>query len=694
MAENITPEMDHAKPQRQAVLSDGKGPGRESDLTASDGQEFYSPSLLGEPALTGRSNTLVRVGAISRAQQTYGNRAVQRSIRSTGSGRRLMSVQRGWFDDATGWVGDKASGAANWASKEASDVAAHPLDSLAAAGAYVPIPGNPLQMAKAGHDINQLFGAGHNEQGDATPSLFEKGVNWMRDGSEKGANDLVAQTADIPVLGTLARANASVSKFTGDVTSGALKAVGGMVGGIGGMLEHPLDTAMGLEKVGENVGLPSYLNPLRMAHGVYDVASGNRGVGDAAEHWLDPIEQQKQSQEFFGNMFMGQEGKDGKRHGGMVEGYRNDWNEGRYGSMIGRAGVDIGSFFIGGGEANAASKVGEAGTALRAVGEAGTLARGAGELGTAVRGAGEVSTGLRGAGEVSTGVRAAGDVGDMASGVRSAGEVSGEGGNVLRSGGGGAGGAISDGAHAPGPAPTAYEPHPFEFDPSSSSGLKPVDPAPAQFPIPEKPMSGPSSGLELVGDDAQIDRGLADRGYKPQPGERNMSREEWLKQNQMDRAEASSANRAAPEITEVNTTDQKLNDMRQLVENGDLKRISSDPELFNAYEDYMGNRTGNATGRQGFNNLRGGLNRRVNLGGDVHHFDYPIGDFEAEAMDAKNLYTTSGDPAHVAAHRAMGVPGSMYERMAWGSGLNGVKDMLDFGKNIPLEDVFGLLGDH
>ena len=45
---------------------------------------------------------------------------------------------------------------------------------------------------------------------------------------------------------------------------------------------------------------------------------------------------------------------------------------------------------------------------------------------------------------------------------------------------------------------TVYEPHPFEFSETTPSGLEPVTPAPAEFPIPNMPGEGhPPSGLEL-----------------------------------------------------------------------------------------------------------------------------------------------------------------------------------------------------
>src|SRR5207302_3900848 len=104
----------------------------------------------------------------------------------------------------------------------------------------------------------------------------------------------------------------------------------------------------------ETMGPPGFLNPLRMAHGAYDVVSGNRSLGDAANHWLNPIESMKQSADFGQSMLMGQADAQGNRHGGLIEGYRESWNQGKYGEIVGRLGADVGSFFIGAGEAGAA----------------------------------------------------------------------------------------------------------------------------------------------------------------------------------------------------------------------------------------------------------------------------------------------------------------------------------------------------
>ncbi|HKP52236.1 MAG TPA: hypothetical protein VJ183_06245 [Chloroflexia bacterium] len=410
---------------------------------------IYSPSLVADPALNGSANGPVRAAAMHEMQKIHGNRAVQRSLLSPGGQQSYVSVQRSWLDDAGDWVSSNASSAADWAADTASDasewvgnkateVMEHPLDSLAGAAAYMPIPGNPFMLQKAGHHLNQLFGAGHDAEGRPTPSLFDQGVNWVEEGVSGLAHSAADAVSDVPILGSVASAGASAVDFGTQVSGGAWKALGGMVGGIAGMAEHPLDAAMGIEKMAENFGLPGYMNPFRVGHGIYDVATGQRGLADAANHWLNPIESMKQSQEFGMTMLMGQQGKDGERHGGLVEGYREAWNQGKYGEIVGRAGVDIGSLFLGVGEAGAAGKLGEAGTALRTageLGEAGTVVRGLGEVGeagAAVRGLGEL-------GESGGALRAGGELGEGSGALRAGGEL-GEGGGALHGGGGAAGG--------------------------------------------------------------------------------------------------------------------------------------------------------------------------------------------------------------------------------------------------------------
>jgi hypothetical protein len=280
-----------------------------------------------------------------------------------------------------------ASDAGEWVSNKATEVMEHPLDSLASAAnaaASVPIPGNPFMLQKAGHDLNKLFGAGQDAEGKPTPSLFDQGVNWVEEGVSGLAHSAADAVSDVPILGSVASAGASMVDFNAQFSGGTLRALGGMVGGIASMAEHPLDTAMGMEKMAENFGLPGYMNPLRVGHGIYDVATGQRGLADAANHWLNPIESMKQSQEFGTTMLMGQQDIDGERHGGLIEGYREAWEKGRYAEIAGRVVADVGSLFLGVGEVGAAGKVGEASTALRAaseLGEAGATARGLSKVG-------------------------------------------------------------------------------------------------------------------------------------------------------------------------------------------------------------------------------------------------------------------------------------------------------------------------
>jgi hypothetical protein len=51
----------------------------------------YSPSLLGTPTLNGRGNAPIRIAMMQRAQQTYGNRALQRFLQRTAA---ASAVQR------------------------------------------------------------------------------------------------------------------------------------------------------------------------------------------------------------------------------------------------------------------------------------------------------------------------------------------------------------------------------------------------------------------------------------------------------------------------------------------------------------------------------------------------------------------------------------------------------------------------
>ena len=252
-----------------------------------------------------------------------------------------------------------------------------PVSTAASVLDYTSYIGNPTKQAAAA--VNALFGAeqtvGADGKASKGPSLFDRGVDWMIGGIGQEAQSLAGQVADVPVLGSMAQGAASAVDFQTQFTSGALKATGNMVGSLSQMVKNPEDAAKAAWKMGENFGLPGFMNPLRQVRAAYDVATGEREVGDALNNWLNPIESIRQSSELGETMATS-----------LAAPYQEAWDKERYGEMVGRGVVDIGSLLLGVGETSAAGKAAR-------VGEAGEVARGA-DVAEASRAA-EVGTGAK-----------------------------------------------------------------------------------------------------------------------------------------------------------------------------------------------------------------------------------------------------------------------------------------------------------
>src|SRR5947209_2321934 len=81
MAEESTRQ--HNEPERPKVAPQHAGPvaGQEAGLAEAAEARSYPSSLLGDPRLGGRGNGSVRTAILRQAQQTYGNRQLQRALR-------------------------------------------------------------------------------------------------------------------------------------------------------------------------------------------------------------------------------------------------------------------------------------------------------------------------------------------------------------------------------------------------------------------------------------------------------------------------------------------------------------------------------------------------------------------------------------------------------------------------------------
>src|SRR6185436_4488655 len=107
-------------------------------------------------------------------------------------------------------------------------------------------------------------------------------------------------------------------------------------------------------------------------------AQGERSWGSVADRSVNPMNMERQQED--GRYWQGV-GRQVSRP------YREAVDQGRYGEAVGRGAVEVGSIFMGGGEANAVREAGAAGE----VADAGLIASEAGRTGEVAADAGRVA---------------------------------------------------------------------------------------------------------------------------------------------------------------------------------------------------------------------------------------------------------------------------------------------------------------
>ncbi len=281
----------------------------------------------------------------------------------------------GWVEDAADWVGDKAQSAGSavadaagsaWDTTKdiASSVGATVADGASAAWGGVKDAGSAIY---SGMKQN----AGYVRDG---VKWAENGIDWLEDKASGGAHWLADKADGIPVLEQLAQGGAWAVDQQAQLTGGVLKGATTLLGGVGQMVADPVDTVIGLEAMAEHVRpIPGMPNPLQVMHGLYNAATTDATLSGEMNRTLNPMETMKGDMQF-GKALVG----------GLLEPYKESWDKGKYAEVGGRAIFDIGSLFIGAGEANAGIKGAEgaalAGDAARVAELGGDAARTA-ELG-------------------------------------------------------------------------------------------------------------------------------------------------------------------------------------------------------------------------------------------------------------------------------------------------------------------------
>ena len=230
------------------------------------------------------------------------------------------------FDDPTKWAGDLANQAVD-----------DPMGAVKKAWQHTP-------LGYAATETNQFF-TGKTEIGPdgkprRGPSTFDRGVDAVTGFVAEGARSVADEVEGVPVIGEMADAGASAAEFGTRVHAGIWKGAGVLMGGVSGMAADPTSAPKRAWQLGENMPLPPSVNPFRLAHAGYDVISGEKSLGEAYDQHLDPVNAAKQK--FAHNT-------------GIVEGYLDPYKQayerGDYGEMVGRAGFDLAMLALGGGSA-------------------------------------------------------------------------------------------------------------------------------------------------------------------------------------------------------------------------------------------------------------------------------------------------------------------------------------------------------
>jgi hypothetical protein len=250
-----------------------------------------------------------------------------------------------------------------------ADVIDNPNTAIVKAAEYAQDPG------KLGVDAGKaVFGAGETTVGPdgkprRGPSLFDRGLNEAEAGINNATRSAADTISDIPIVGGMAKPYADLTadmiETQTQIAVGGLKAVGGMAGGMSSMAADLEGTGKMAWKMGENSMLPPTMNPFRLAHAGYDYVTNNENLdlSDVYRRHLDPVNALKER----GNQDMAMAE-------GFLDPYKQSWEQGRYGEMAGRAMVDIGSMFLGGG-GGSASKVDAVSDVVRAADTAGDATR-------------------------------------------------------------------------------------------------------------------------------------------------------------------------------------------------------------------------------------------------------------------------------------------------------------------------------
>lgn len=336
------------------------------------------------------------------------------------------------------WVEETASDAGSWVSDTASDAWDATSDAASSVGNWIADTASDAwdttsDAASSAWDWTKDTASDIHSGMKTASQYVHRGEEWfshriddLETMSTEGWQMLAETTDGIPVLDDAMDGMAWLGGQGAQLTGGLLKGAGSLVGGVASMVVDPVDTAIGLEAMAEHVPMGGLMpNPLKLAHGLYDVAFNDQDFGDMANHVFNPLQSTEEDGKFWKNV--GSE---------FIRPYKEAIEHGKYAEAGGRGLFDIGSlvFTAGGGTfAEGAAGAGRVAAIAGDVGDAARIAEGASVAGDAARMAegADLASGASRAAEVAD---VANDAARMAEGAELSGNTARAGEDLLFSG--------------------------------------------------------------------------------------------------------------------------------------------------------------------------------------------------------------------------------------------------------------------
>jgi hypothetical protein len=176
-----------------------------------------------------------------------------------------------------------------------------------------------------------------------------KQLDWYEKGRDDVNQILVDKVKGVPVLEQAAQSYKWFDNQQAQLSSGFVKGGAALVDGVVTMVSNPVQTAKGLFAMAEHVPVMNGLmpNPMKLVHGLYDITVNKEDAKTVAYRVFDTKHSMQEDAQFWKTV-----------GSAFIAPYKESIDKGRYSEAAGRGIFDIGSLFIGAGEANVAVKGG------------------------------------------------------------------------------------------------------------------------------------------------------------------------------------------------------------------------------------------------------------------------------------------------------------------------------------------------